>query len=527
MVLHIPAGRNGLYLGMVPEEAAARHPYSPITLDHDMDIAPEAGQQLTVAELAEFVADMANRLWAAGVRPRDHVALYKSHNFDIYVLACAAARIGATPALLSPALDGDTVTALLNRLERPHLITDAGKLADELAASPLEDLTSRVIVVGATDRPGTVGLDELAGAPHRSPVRLAPDAPALMTHTSGTTGIPKLVVHTARSLHGRFRPQQMLAALIRERETYAIHVSFVHSRMFMALAVVLPKGMPVLIVDDGSPEKVAPLFAKVRPGFVETHPNSFMEWEELVDHPLRPLSNVKYFSGTFDAIHPPTMQRLLSASRRHKPLFFQFYGQSECGPLVGRRYTAKNVGQANGRCLGFPIPGMTHVRIVPRGGQRPSKKNPGFIEVQTDGRAVNYYAEDERFEAELNGKWWRTGDVGYRDRFGRIHLLDRAVDVIPNVESTLEIEDTVLGRLPELSELVVVPGAAQEPIPVVSTKNNEPLDLLRWRQAVIGYPQLADPVQMPLSELPRTATMKVQRIELSRRLAARTVEQGV
>ncbi len=36
-----------------------------------------------------------------------------------------------------------------------------------------------------------------------------------------------------------------------------------------------------------------------------------------------------------------------------------------------------------------------------------------------------------------------------------------------------------------------------------------------------NFPQLADPVQLPLAELPRTATMKVQRIELSRRLRQR------
>ncbi|WP_073948294.1 class I adenylate-forming enzyme family protein [Streptomyces kebangsaanensis] len=506
---------------MVPEEAAARHPHSPITLDHDLDIAPETGRHLTVAELADLVDEMAGRLWAAGIRPRDHLALYKAHNFDIYVLACAAARIGATPALLSPALDGATVGALLARLDRPHLITDGGKLSGELAGVALRDLTSTVVRVGSSGRPGTVSLEELAGSPRRRPVKPAPDTPALMTHTSGTTGIPKLVVHTARSLHGRLRPQAMLAGLIRERETYAVHVSFVHSRMYMALAVVLPKGMPAVIVDDGRPERVAELFAKVRPGFVETHPNSYMEWEELVDHPLRPLSNVKYFSGTFDAIHPPTMHRLLSASRRRNPLFFQFYGQSECGPLVCRWYSRKNAHKANGRCLGYPVPGMTHVRVVPRDGQRPSKKTPGFIEVQTDGRAVNYYAEDERYQRELDGKWWRTGDVGYRTRTGCVHLLDRAVDVIPNVDSTLEIEDTVLGRLEELSELVVIPGPRKEPLPVVCTRDNAPLDMERWRRAVTDFPQLAEPVQMPLSGLPRTATMKVQRIELARRLAER------
>lgn len=542
--------RHGLYLGLVPEKAAALHPNAPITLDHDLAAAPELGRQFTQARLADLVDDMAGRLWAAGVRPRDHVALYKTHNFDIYVLACAASRIGGTPVLLSPALDGETVSALFDRLDRPHLITDAAKLDGPLAGRPLEKLASAVIVVGGTDgeggtdagttagatgstdtagsaaadddlpRPDSVPLASLAGSPRVEPVLLGQDSPALMTHTSGTTGIPKLVVHTARSLRGRWMPQARLASLIRDRETYAVHVSFVHSRMFMALAVALPKGMPLVVVDHGAPQDVAPLFAKVRPGFVETHPNSYMEWEELVDHPLKPLSNVKYFSGTFDAIHPPTMAKLMSASRRTNPLFFQFYGQSECGPLTGRWYTPKNIHKANGRCLGFPIPGVTHVRVVPRNDRPIGKQNPGLIEVRSPGRAVGYHAEEERYEKELNDGWWRTGDVGYRTRLGCVHLLDRLVDVIPTIDSTLEVEDTVLGRLPELIELVLVPGPDREPLPVVCTKNDEPLDRSRWQDAVRDFPPMAEPVQMSLSELPRTATMKVQRVALARRLNA-------
>ncbi|MFH8617002.1 class I adenylate-forming enzyme family protein [Streptomyces sp. NPDC017979] len=520
MVLHLPASKRPLRIGLVPEEAAARAPGVPVTLDHDMDVAPEVGRDLTFGSLAELVDDMSARLWAAGVRAGEHLALYKAHNFDIYVLACAASRIGAVPVLLSPALDGTTVAALLDRLERPHLLTDGAKLDDELSGLALDDKTARVIVPRG-DRPGTVSLDSLAGAPRRPPVRLDGDQPALMTHTSGTTGVPKLVVHTALSLRGRYRPQDQLVRLIRRKETYAVHVSFVHSRIYMALAVMLEHGMPVVVMDDATPERVAPLFARTRPGIVETHPNTFVEWEELVGHPLRPLAHVKYYSGTFDAIHPPTIHRLLSASVRRNPVFFQFYGQSECGPLVARWYTQKNALRANGRCLGYPLPGMTHVRVVPRNGRRPSKKTPGFIEVMSDGRAVTYYAEEERYEQECNGRWWRTGDVGYRDRWGRVHVLDRAVDVIESVDSTLEVEDAVLGRLAELIELVLVPGPDDEPVPVVCTKNNVPLDLERWRRAVTDFPQLAEPVQLPLAELPRTATMKVQRIELARRLRER------
>ncbi len=63
-----------------------------------------------------------------------------------------------------------------------------------------------------------------------------------------------------------------------------------------------------------------------------------MEWEELADDPRKPFASVKFFSSTFDAIHPRTMSQLLNASSRRGPLFFQIYGQSEVGPAVGRAY---------------------------------------------------------------------------------------------------------------------------------------------------------------------------------------------
>ncbi|MFF8829498.1 class I adenylate-forming enzyme family protein [Streptomyces sp. NPDC015131] len=515
------ARSGGLYLGLVPQLAAARDGGTPITLDHDLDLFPDAGRRLTVAGLAELVDDTAARLWAAGVRPAEHVAIHKSANFDIYVLATAAARIGAVPVMLSPALDGESVTTLVGRLDRPHLVTDAAKLAGPLSLDRLAPSAARVLVTGG-EVPGTVSLAGLAGSPRRRPVLLHPDHPALMTHTSGTTGLPKLVVHSARTLRGRLLPQERLASLIRTRETVALHVSYVHSRMYLALAVLLPRAMPLVVMDDAEPEAVAELFAETRPGFVETHPNSFMEWEGLADDPRRPFSTVRYFSSTFDAIHPSTMDRLLRASDRRSPLFFQIYGQSECGPLVGRGYSRKNAHRADGRCLGYAMPGVTRFRLVGRDGAPPTRDTPGYIEVSTPGRALTYWGEEERFAQQVHGRWWRGGDVGYRTRWGCLHLLDREVDVVPNIHSTLAVEDAVLARLEELSELVVVAGPRQEPVPVVCVKDDRPLDPERWRAAVAGLEPMADPVQLPHAELPRTATMKIKRIELARRLRERT-----
>ncbi|MBF6045456.1 AMP-binding protein [Streptomyces sp. NRRL B-1677] len=511
-------GGTALHLGLIPERAAARHGDVTITLDHDLDALPGTGRRLTYAGLAGHVDDLAARLWAAGVRPTEHLAVHKAANFDTYLLTCAAARIGAVPVLLSPQLDGATAGALLRRLNRPHLLTDDDKLRTCLAPLALSEFASTVLTTGPA-RPGCTPLTALAGAPRRAPVLPHPDRPALMTHTSGTTGLPKLVVHTAESLYGRYAPQRTLAALIRTPETYAAHLSPVHSRMYLALAVALPKGMPLVIVGDPEPAHVADLFARTRPGFVETHPNSFMAWEELADDPRRPLASVRYFSATFDALHPPTVHRLLHASRRRAPLFFQFYGQSECGPLTGRWYTRRTAHRADGRCLGRPLPGV-RVRLATPGGRRATRERPGAIEVRAAGRATGYHAEPERFAQQLHDGWWRTGDVGYRTRTGCLHLLDREVDVIPHIGSTLDVEDRLMARLPELAEVVLVPGPCKEPVPVVCTRGDAPLDPARWTAATADWPRLAAPVQLPLSALPRTATMKVRRLELARSLGS-------
>jgi acyl-coenzyme A synthetase/AMP-(fatty) acid ligase len=515
-VIHRSIRKRGLHLGMVPEWAAATSGSPVLTLDHDLDVLPEAGRRLTVAELAGHVDDLAGRLWAAGVRPDEHIVIHKSANSDVWVLATAVSRVGAIPVMLSPALDATTVGALLGRLDRPSLLTDVRTL-DALAGVRLTDLTERVVLV-AGRRPGARSLGELAGAPRVKPVFRPLDGPAMITHTSGTTGLPKLVVHTPRTMGTRLLPQWRLLSLMRKRETVAIHISFVHSRMFAAMALALFRDMPVLLLNESDPERVAELFLEHRPGFIEALPNSLMEWEGLTEDPRKPFASVKYFSSTFDAMHPRTMSRLINSSERRGALFFQIYGQSEVGPAVGRAYFRKSAHRANGRCVGWAMPGCARVRVVSRNGERPSEKNPGFIEVAWPGLAKTYFAEQERYDTNRHGDWWRTGDVGYRTTFGCLHMFDREVDMIPGVRSALEVEDVVLSKLAELSELVVVRGPESEPVPVICTHDDRPLDADRWRAAVAGFPQLADPVQIPRAELPRTATLKVQRIELSRRL---------
>jgi acyl-coenzyme A synthetase/AMP-(fatty) acid ligase len=511
-------GNRGIGLGTLLDRAAARHPENTVVLDHDLAIAPHLGRSTTVARLAELVAGAGDRLRAAGVSTGDRVVVHKSNGFDITLLALAVVRIGAVPVLLSPKLDGDTVAELLRRIPRPFLLTDADKLHDDLPAVVFE-LAERVLLA-AGEHPGATALWQLTDVPPVAPVTVPAEHPTLVTHTSGTTGTPKLAVHTGRTLQARYRPQASVAALVRRRQPVAIHVSFVHSRLFTALAITLLRGFPLVVLADDEPERVAQLFATVRPGVLEAHPNTFMRWEELAGDPRRPLSTVRYFSSTFDAIHPRTVHRMLAASAHRFPVFGQLYGQSEVGPVVARAFTRRRALDADGRCVGRPFPGMTGVRVVSRDGRAVTANSPGFIEVKTDGRVLTYLGEDQRYEGQRSGSWWRMGDLGYRTRWGCLHLLDREVDEIPGFGSTLAAEDHLFAHLDELAEVIIVPGPDGRPVPVVCTKHDQPLDLDAWRAAVSALPPLADPVQWRLTDLPQTATTKIKRLELARLLEA-------
>lgn len=516
--------KRGLYLGVLPEMAATRDSSTSLTLDHDLDVLPQAERRLTVGEVAGHVDDLARRLRAAGVQPGDRVVIYKAPNFDLWMLGSATARAGAVPVMLSHHLDAEAMSVLLGRLARPHLLADADRL-DGLAGTPLADLTQRVITVTGS-RPGTVSLASLAGSPPIQPVFQGLDEPALITHTSGTTGVPKLVVHTPRTMRLRLRPQLVLLGMMWNRGNVAIHCPFGHSRTFAAMSLCLQKSMPVLAVNNADLDHTAQFFARHQPWLIEALPNSFLAWEELASDPRQPFASVKYFSSTFDAIHPRTISALLGSSRRRVPMFYQIYGQSEVGPATGRPYLRKSSRRMDGRCVGYPMLGGPRVRVVSRDGTRPSKASPGYIEVRWKALLHTYLGEEDNHAANLRDGWWRMGDVGYRTRFGCMHMLDREVDVIPGVDSTLEIEDVVMNRLSELKEMVVVAGPRSEPVPVICTTQDQPLDPDRWRNAVADLPQLADPIQVPLADLPRTATLKVQRIKLSRRLQEQMEKQA-
>jgi fatty acid CoA ligase FadD22 len=196
----------------------------------------------------------------------------------------------------------------------------------------------------------------------------------------------------------------------------------------------------------------------------------------------------------------------------------QLYGQSETGPITARWFTRHSAEKANGRLVGTALPGFTRLRVVDAAGQPCKAGVLGHIEARTRGRILTYVGADEQFAGQLDGAWWRMGDVGHTNRWGALYLTDREVDQIDSVDSTLEVEDLLMSRLDELREIVIVTGDHGEAIPVICIKGDQPLDAERWQSATADLPTMATPVECRFDDLPRTGTWKIKRLQVARRL---------
>lgn len=519
--------KSGVFdLGGLFHRAATKHPGNSVVMDHPFHTMPGMSGSTTAAELAEHVGLLSSALRMRGVIAGDRVVVYLRNSVEIAIIAAAIARAGGVPVLISEVVSGDALDMLLKRLDRPHVVTQRELTPELVPTGKRHEVVASLMVL---DDGGDSTTERLTpGASEIDPVKPSAGDAMLITHTSGTTGVPKLVVHTGASLYGRYLPQRILAQWIAAKEVAGIHVAFAHSRAYTALAIALWRGLPVLAIANPQPENVAALFAKYRPGILETHPNSYVLWEELADDPRKPLAHTKYFSSTFDALHPRTVRRLLGASERRRPKFVELYGQSEIGPVAWRVLTESSASDDSGRSVGRSFPFLTRLRAVRDDDERPSPSRPGHIEARSRGRAKEYVAEQTRYERQESGGWWRMGDIGYRDRHGLLQLLDREVDVIPGFGSALAAEDRLLSRIPELAELVVVPDEDERPTPVIVTKDGSPLSPDTWRKHTLDMPLLRAPIQMTLEELPRTATLKVRRSQLTKQLAGKAAaERGV
>jgi acyl-coenzyme A synthetase/AMP-(fatty) acid ligase len=527
--------RGPIPLGVLFETRAAEGQPTRFHLSRPFDLAPDGGTAYGVDGLAELVMEAAGWLHAAGARPGSTVAIAKDNHWDYVLLASAAARLGAIPAMVSGALPPETLHTVLSRLQPAVLVATAGVLTRAAqGGADVTGIAGRTVLLDGPPVSGAIGVAELRGATAPAPTPRRRDEPMIVTHTSGTTGLPKLVVHSANTIMGHLGRTESLPWPIvgaKKRDTVATQIAYAHMRIITWTTGMLAlRPRAAVLLADGDPATAARVLGEHRPTYLEALPGTYTRWEELTGGPDNPFTDVRLYVSTFDAMHPPTVRRFLHASRRPFPTWLQGWGQSETGPMAFRLLTRRALAEQGQRTpttrvVGRPIPFFTGLKVVDPTTLAPVKAGrPGVALARTAGRCVTYVAEAERWQNKTDGAWWNTGDLATRSRTGAVALLDREVDAIPGL-SCLELEDVLADRLAGLLEAVVIGVPGRRPLPVLATATGG-LDRAAWARATADLPPLAEPVVLALDDLPRTGTGKVRRLELRDRLLGKDETYG-
>ncbi|MEH0982909.1 class I adenylate-forming enzyme family protein [Micromonospora sp. CPCC 205556] len=431
-------------------------PHGPgLTFDTPVDGHP-AGQALTLGTLDQRVAARAAWLHGRGVRPRDPVAVWATDAADMVLSFLALARLGAIPALMNGRLRPEIAAEYIRRLRA------AGVLAD---AAHTDLLAGHELGAPLLGRPAEAGAgDPTAAPPH---YRHHDDDPIVITHTSGTTGVPKAVLHSHASL---FAATRHLLSMPQAQGTRRIlnALPAPHTATVLMVNQALGNRAEMLLLSDQGGERVLEAIQRWRPdgvfGFSVT-------WAELARFDLSgyDLDSVRLWFNTGDCSHEPHVRRLVAVGSRDTvtrdgvarvagSVFIDGLGSSEMGhSMFHITHTVDT--DRYGRCVGRPYR-FTRVAVLDLDGNELPPGQVGWLGVDSPSLFRGYWNDSvTTYRSRLRG-WYLTGDLVYADTEGRYYHLDRAVDSVDAGDGrrffTALSEERILATCPDVTDCTVV-----------------------------------------------------------------------
>jgi olefin beta-lactone synthetase len=398
-------------------------------------------------------------LWQAGLRPGDTVLVLQPMSAELYIALIAVFRSGLTAMFVDPSA-GMAQVERCCALARPKGFIGSARAHLLRLLAPSLGRIPRRFVIAARYLPGAIPwsrADELA--PREEIVPCAPDAPALLTFTSGSTGQPKAMLRTHRFLLAQHEVLQRNFA--GDADTNGV-VSMTALPVFVLAD--LAAGMTSLLPPGNlrKPGQIDP--APVVAGILRHQPRraaaspAFWErvaaWCQQQQITLPSLETI-YTGGA------PVFPRLLDALHACAPQarIVAVYGSTEAEPIahIARSdfLLGDSVAMQSGAGLlaGPPVPEVA-LRILPDRWGEPRgpythdafestvlpSGQPGEIAVSGAHVGTGYVGgvgDDETKIRVGDVIWHRTGDAGYLDAHGRLWLLGRCFARIQDAQGTV------------------------------------------------------------------------------------------
>jgi fatty-acyl-CoA synthase len=445
-------------------------------------VEAEGHRTASFAEVAVRAEKLAKALQRLGIEDGDRVGTFCWNNQGHLEAYLAIPCMGAVLHTLNIRLPAEQLAYVINHAEDRLIIVDASVIP--LLAAIRDDLKTveTIIVVGEGDASAlgeTLAYEDLLAAeePGFDWPELDERSAAAMCYTSGTTGNPKGVVYSHRSVWLHTQALQSAASVgVTEKDRILIVVP-----MFHAMAWGTPYGAWLAGTDMIMPqmflmgEPRAKIFNELKPTLacgVPTIWNGLLNLDAKVD-----LSSIRSITAGGAAVP----QSLIEAfEKRFGATIIQGWGMTETSPLAAfglppaRRIEGHDDMYYKIKA-GRVVAGV-EVRVVAEDGTTlPSDgKAIGEFEIRGPWVTGSYYKEED--PSKFHDGWLRTGDVGTLDHQGYMTISDRTKDVIKSGGewiSSVELENAVAGA-PDVFEAAVIaipdPKWSERPLVCVVAK---------------------------------------------------------
>jgi fatty-acyl-CoA synthase len=429
---------------------------------------PGVVERASFGEVSARVDRLARALKALGVEQGERVATFAWNNQRHFELYFAIPCVGAVLHTLNIRLFEEQLTYIVNHAEDRVIFVDDSLVPVLERLAPTFSTVERYVVMGDGETrslPNSLRYEDLleeAGGGSFDYPELDERQAAALCYTSGTTGNPKGVLYSHRSisLHSTATLVRDGLGLSRSDRVLAV------VPMFHANAWGLPHGAALagadLLLPDRflAAEPLAGLIAAERPTLMGCVPTIFADLLRYAEaNPSVDLSSLTNATSGGSAV---PRQLMKDFEERHRVDIYQAWGMTETSPVA--TFSRPRQGEHDDAYWdarakqGRPLPWI-ELRLIGDDGAEVAWDgvSTGEIEVRGPWIAARYF-NDESSDQRFDSGWLRTGDIASVDAEGFVQITDRTKDVIKSGGewiSSVELENEVMSH-PDVVEAAVI-----------------------------------------------------------------------
>src|SRR5580693_4371091 len=501
-------------------------------------------------EVAERVDRLARVLETLGVEQGERVGTFAWNNQRHLELYMAVPCVGAVLHTLNVRLFAEQLTYIVNHAEDGVIFVDDSLVPILQDLAPSFSGVRHYVVMGDgeqdPDRPALPNalryedLLEQAGPGTYDYPALDERQAAALCYTSGTTGNPKGVLYSHRSISLHSTAALMKDALgLSARDRALLVVPMFHVNAWGIPHAAALAGADLIMPDRFlQAEPLARLIEAQRPTIMGCVPTIFAELLRYADTHDVDISSLSNAACGGSAV---PRQLMRDFHERHGVNVFQAWGMTETSPVASYSRPEESAAGQDERYWdqrakqGKPLP-WVQTRLVDDDGAEVAwdGESTGELEVRGPWIAARYF-DDETGAERFHDGWLRTGDIASIDEHAFIQITDRSKDVIKSGGewiSSVELENEAMAH-PDVIEAAVIakpdPRWSERPLCCVvlregaQTSADELVEHLSGRVAKWWLPDEFAFV----AEVPKTSVGKFDKKVLRWALAEGTLEGRV